>query len=411
MKIVLTENQNKRLKTLITESTDDLSEIYKQFIKSVAPLGTYFRLFFSALSKLSDGYEFNVLQNYFLDKKTGYLSFEEMVNGEFDFMDLEKVKMISSHLKRIGIESSYQSEKKFGYPIFKGGFTIEKRYASKVGFCRKNYSGIFTKAKDYWKNWLNNPVTIQKIAKANFSGNIGKAKELVTDYISVLDDAKLYYYADFEDDAYAYINCSQGNWVYINCSLIDDDRYGTLIHELQHLFNCVQPINPQKKLSDAFVGPRTKKFNLNTLEYFLSQYIDKVPAIFGGRNYENNVQLISKLATQLGITFEEAKSVVQEWEEVVKYNRKNDNDEYQCDPNEKMSNLQSVRNLFNIKPGYNITISMIKPYVLRDKSHTDIYWLLSCWAKQGYKDLSQFLSELNSLAKNLPKQDATTGMA
>jgi hypothetical protein len=63
-----------------------------------------------------------------------------------------------------------------------------------------------------------------------------------------------------------------------------------------------------------------------------------------------------------------------------------------------MSNITSIRKLFNIKPGQNITLEMLKPYIKGDKHHTDIYWLLSCWALNGFSDINTLINKMNQLA-------------
>jgi hypothetical protein len=41
---------------------------------------------------------------------------------------------------------------------------------------------------------------------------------------------------------------------------------------------------------------------------------------------------------------------------------------------------------------------MIKPYVLREKSHNDMDWILLCWAANGFKDINRLLYDMNKLA-------------
>ena len=71
---------------------------------------------------------------------------------------------------------------------------------------------------------------------------------------------------------------------------------------------------------------------------------------------------------------------------------------YICRETEKASNIQSVRHLFNIKPGQNITPQMLKPYITGEKKDGNISWLLLCWASKGFKDIRLFLADINKLA-------------
>ena len=58
----------------------------------------------------------------------------------------------------------------------------------------------------------------------------------------------------------------------------------------------------------------------------------------------------------------------------------------------------AIRKYFNLKPGGNITKEMLNPYINKDKSQTDIYWVLSCWALNGFPDINIMLSKINNLA-------------
>jgi hypothetical protein len=64
--------------------------------------------------------------------------------------------------------------------------------------------------------------------------------------------------------------------------------------------------------------------------------------------------------------------------------------------------------LLNIKPGQNITPQMLKPYINGEKHHTDISWILMCWASKGFKDINLFLSDLNKLAYQETNQKDNT---
>ena len=71
---------------------------------------------------------------------------------------------------------------------------------------------------------------------------------------------------------------------------------------------------------------------------------------------------------------------------------------YVCSTTEKASNIQSIRSLFNINPGQNITPQMLKPYITGEKKDGNISWMLMCWALRGFKDIHLFLSDINKLA-------------
>ena len=92
--------------------------------------------------------------------------------------------------------------------------------------------------------------------------------------------------------------------------------------------------------------------------------------------------------------------------------RKKPNDpEYVCRATEKMSNIMAVRSYFKLKPGQNITVAMLKPYIEEKKQHTDITWILGCWALNNFPDLNTMLNRINMLAKNNTPKGKTPNIA
>ena len=84
---------------------------------------------------------------------------------------------------------------------------------------------------------------------------------------------------------------------------------------------------------------------------------------------------------------------------------------YSCRTTEKMSNIMAIRKHFNLKPGGNITKEMLKPYINRDKHQTDIFWVLCCWALNGFPDINIMLNKINQLAYQDTKQNNNTRIA
>ena len=80
------------------------------------------------------------------------------------------------------------------------------------------------------------------------------------------------------------------------------------------------------------------------------------------------------------------------------YNLGKSKGEYSCDHSEKMSNIMAIRSLFNLSPNDKITFEMIKPYMMGNKWHGDINFLLSCWASKGFPDINNTLNRINQLA-------------
>jgi hypothetical protein len=41
---------------------------------------------------------------------------------------------------------------------------------------------------------------------------------------------------------------------------------------------------------------------------------------------------------------------------------------------------------------------MLSPYIRGEKQHTDVTWLLSCWALTGFSDINTLINKMNQLA-------------
>ena len=108
------------------------------------------------------------------------------------------------------------------------------------------------------------------------------------------------------------------------------------------------------------------------------------------KNLNKSIEVVSK---KYGVD----EMVLHEWLRYAKVNEKEDPG-YSCRTTEKMSNIMAIRKYFNLKPGGNITKEMLKPYIDKDKYQTDIYWVLSCWALNGFPDINIMLSKINNLA-------------
>jgi hypothetical protein len=70
-----------------------------------------------------------------------------------------------------------------------------------------------------------------------------------------------------------------------------------------------------------------------------------------------------------------------------------------------MSNITSIRKTLGVKPGQNITKEMVLPYIKGEKNHTDVSWVLYCWALKGFPDLNGMLNKINDLAYQKTNQN------
>ena len=189
--------------------------------------------------------------------------------------------------------------------------------------------------------------------------------------------------------AFAFVTKGNNYHIYVNCSKNDPDPYGSLIHEIQHIIYNIKPLNPGKKIKDAFVTNKTVKQTTQ-------QILGSLPA--------TNASL-KNTATKLGIDAD----YLNYWKKAADDNTKSEDPGYVCRETEKMSNIMSIRKTLNIKPGGVITYDMLKPYITRQKHNTDMDWILLCWAKNYFPDINIMLNKINQLAANQSKINKTPG--
>ena len=89
MKIIITERQYGLFSKLLNEQYDYplVSGVYNSIRDAVEGLGTNTDGVFNALSKLKSAPDFIYLKSFFEDGKTGYKSFDDMINGEYDSLN------------------------------------------------------------------------------------------------------------------------------------------------------------------------------------------------------------------------------------------------------------------------------------------------------------------------------------
>ena len=420
MRILIKKSQ---YNVLLEQNNPNIQKAYNEVIKGANyPLGTSKDTILGAFNYIKTVEDFHTLRLMFKDKKTGYGSFEEMINEEYDRLDFDDIIKLQEKLYSIGVilDFSYGGNG-IGTNFFSGGvkITYEKNFenikkARKINSkCTSKYPPLLKQAQDYWKKWLSSPITKQKFGtnwnvqlkneKQLFPSMIDgkKVDDIFEEYTDCINNLKLVFYDNTmsetpsgnirtDKDAYAFVNPTTPENIYVNCSLTDDDPLGTLIHEIQHLLYYIKPLNPSITIQNVFLKPGDKKLSIKDL--FQSNY----------KNINNSKNLINT-SKSLGVD----EYILNDW--LQKSMDENTSDPgYVCRETEKASNIQSVRHLFNIKPGQNITPQMLKPYINGEKHHTDISWILMCWASKGFKDINLFLSDLNKLAYQETNQTDNT---
>jgi hypothetical protein len=408
MKILIKESQY----SLLLEQSN-VTSAYNDIVDASSGPGTDPDKILKAFDKIKNIKDFTKLVSMFKDKKTGYDSFSDMINQEYEKFNFDDVLKLKQKLYPLGVVVLYSSGKNYlGEKMFTGNFTFRipnpQNTKQNDKNCINKYNPLLVRGKKHWIDWLSNPITKQKFIK-NWSDkdyDINDVNEIFKNYINSLNNLKLFFYDNSIDEInditlgsdsrgfYAFVSEYSPNNIYINCSLNDDDAFGTLIHEIQHILYDIHPLNPDAKVGELFVDKNTNK--MGPID-FLSKIINPIGSLLKtsktsktDNDLSQNIKNISKI---YNIKFDELKDLYS-----FASRKEKEMPGYVCRETEKMSNITSIRNLFNIKPGQNITLKMLSPYIRGEKQHTDVTWLLSCWALTGFSDINTLINKMNQLA-------------
>tara|TARA_R110000824_G_scaffold10767_1_gene47117 strand:+ start:27 stop:1355 length:1329 start_codon:yes stop_codon:yes gene_type:complete len=430
MKVKLTEQQFRRvILEQIPLYNPDLEAIYQKVAAAAKGWGTDTDTIVLEISKLKNLEEISDFLSLFKDKQSGYSSFDEMINKEYDGFNYPSIIKLEKVLEKWGITSYEQGTNGYGTKMFMGDFKFtpsDKRIESKEGqICATTYEDQLPKAVKWWKDWLNDPITQQKFKKNHNIPSLSLVKALFDRYKKALDKAYIFPYYNDEVTTIAYVQqkiVAHGR-IWVNCSQSknyrnDQEVLETLIHELQHQLHFIHPLNPDKQIGDLFVGPTTNKLtpqDFNILQgkkrasLPISSDIDEeyesietdIKKLMSLEDWRRTVKRIS---LELNSNEDTTASWLRYWYEQSIKGKKGDPD-YACRATEKGSNIASLRNTLKITPGKGLTIQMLKPFILRSwkksSGDLDVWWLLLCWATNGFVSLKSFVGEFNELAGNL----------
>ena len=425
MRILIKENQY----GLLLEQLN-ISSKYNDIVDASSGPGTDPDKILNALNNIKDVKEFKTLLSMFKDKKTGYESFEEMVNQEYDRFNYDDIVKLKDRLSSLGVIVSFRkSENNFGQNLFSGNFKIQSYLTRTPKTSRQKnslhdkelydryintYEPLLSQAKKYWIDWLSNPITKEKFIKnwsdKNYSSD--DVNNIFKNYLNSLNKLKLFFYNNFtetinnvdigdnEKRAYAFVSNGVPNNIYVNSSIENknNNKLGTMIHEIQHLIYDIHPLNPDVKVGELFVNKNTKKIGpFDFFNDFSTVYND---------NHKINYSLSQnsiKTSKLYNVDYAILQNLLVNATEVEKKSPG-----YSCNENEKMSNISGIRKLFNIKPGQDITVKMLTPYIKGQKKDINISWLLICWALKDFPDISEIVNKINQLAyQDFQKQNNT----
>jgi len=268
--------------------------------------------------------------------------------------------------------------------------------------CKTNAETELSKAVSFWKDWLNDPITIKKVKEnwkdeSNFLSKYANTFSVESyvawnKYFDILNNLNIIVYDDTMPNeiltALAYVRSGESLYdIHVNCSKNPKDLLGTMVHEIQHLLYQVKPLNPAKKISNVFVNknqeiePISNIFDITKLGSFVNK---------NTVDYSKQMETASK---KLNLSY----LTLGLWKAKAEKEEKEDPG-YVCRETEKMSNIMSIRRFLGIQPKDKITLDMLKPYMTFEKNHTDISWVLMCWAQRGFPDDNAMLDEINALA-------------
>ena len=410
-----------RLKHILEQTSPGRNNVaitaYNQIVNASAGWGTDPDAIVAAIGLLKTPTEFAQLLEQFKNKKTGYSSFNDMINEEYDRFNYSDIVKLVNKLKSIGVDAAFNTRSNYlGQDLFLGNFHItdinsDKKFKIPIirinSACKDRWNRELPKAVAFWRNWLKDPITRKKVennypddsAKFGFDLFSTTVEEAFDRYEKSLSNLKLMFYDNtmtflgsqiVSPGAYAFVTTGNNYHIYVNCSFNDPDPYGTLIHEIQHIIYNIKPLNPGKKIKDAFVTNKTVKQT--------TQQIQSLPT---SAAFETALIASSKLGIDA--------DYLNYWKKAADDRAKSPNPGYVCRETEKMSNIMSIRKTLNIKPGGVITYDMLKPYITLQKRDGDMDWILMCWAKNYFPDINIMLNKINQLAANQSKINKTPG--
>jgi hypothetical protein len=263
--------------------------------------------------------------------------------------------------------------------------------SSNFSNCKDNILSKLPQATGFIKDWLNNPITKNKIKKLNKISD-ERLSQIYKTYYHILDNIDIVIFSDPKINTIAFVQGINPLRVNMNCHYIsNEDVVDTLIHEIQHLLWYQYPMNPQKLIGESFLKPGQTPKNLNNL-------LDTTKEEFEG---------LRKQLINYGIPQDKTNPIINQWIKFYK-SLSPDHRKYACNENEKMSNIMQLRRFFKLQPGEDITVEMILPYItFKKKLFTDLSWVLLCWALNGFNDITKMLNSFNELATGNSEDNTT----
>ena len=272
-------------------------------------------------------------------------------------------------------------------------------YPLKSESCSTKYNKLLPEAIKFWREWISNPTTKAKFMKNWDIKDYKEFSDIFNRYFNALDNIKIFYYDVLDEELFKRISYGlQGAFmvvvkdepynIYVNCSLSSNNPLSGLIHEIQHILYKIKPLNPDEKVDSIFDDSTVFKFPADNSNPFDKTYDgDK------HLTYDEFMKIdFEKVSKSSGVAVDIIKKFARLGLNLGGY------DSYKCDENENMSRIMSMRKLFNLNPNQDITLEMMKPYMIGEKSDEDINHILHCWVSKGFPNFQNMINKINLLA-------------
>jgi hypothetical protein len=258
------------------------------------------------------------------------------------------------------------------------------------------------KVTDWWKNWLNDPITRKKFANAwNF--NEKQVNDYYKDYFDVLNNLKLNFSnwmpSSAGGGAKPHLVWIEGYKIHINIkhckSYTKDTAEQMLVHEIQHYIFSKKPLYPSGEIAKDFNYNKLNKPNLSDRPNLLGEFnVEKrlTEMRFEPESIEKYKKILKEFDfNSIGIDF---------------LNMGTKNDIYLKSQTELYSRLMGVRYRLELKPGQEMDRYHISALALYDQDPNVVYFII-CLIMSG-RPIDSILRDINHYyASNMNKLEKT----
>jgi Zn-dependent peptidase ImmA (M78 family) len=257
-------------------------------------------------------------------------------------------------------------------------------------YCKSVFNdSTLNKAKKYWANWLQDPATVEKIAKNYKTTSKDITQNYIPKWLKIIEPIKIVY-KNMSSQIIAGVDTAPSNTaMYVNPHCIvfqpkyrekyQEDAIRTMVHELQHKMTSLIPINPEEVVNAA-LGERTGKY---------------------GERLKDEV--LKRIANEFGIDMNISKRRARHYINIF-YGSKWTNT-YAKSSTEMTSRIDALKYKYGIKPSDKRSLKpeMFKSTFTNETIDADLDWILVVWAGYGFPPFQEFLNGLDTLAINNKK--------